>query len=445
METSWMWLLVGPRSWRSITTLVQVVSSLLISSIAFATFMLVRFFWNLSAGDGGYRLLSLALVGLLLVPLISLGSASAKLSVQSRNDRLAVLRLLGMAESRVRMLAVAEASIIQGIGIGIAFFLSFLSPYLLSLLPIQGSPIGWEDLHLPLELRLLIFLVLILLSIWSSQLGLRRLILTPLGVKQRSQQTKLSAFRLVVMIVFLVGGLILLHLASPSWGVLGIMFALVLVLTIIMGALNLVGPYLVYLFAKRRVGKAKGVAHLIAARRNLDDPKGAWRLVSSIAFTSFVLVPTGAMLGFLAAVGKGPSQLEASLIQLLADTRTVLLLVVFLSFLLVACQVAFTQLIELFEHADLYVALDRIGTPKQLMNQSRYHQILLPSLIASIGSALLAVILCFPLVSVAATVSPLFVLLIIVLLALGNGLILWSVQLTNPVLSHIVFSSVRDD
>ena len=441
METSWMWLLVGPRSWRSITTLVQVVSSLLISSIAFATFMLVRFFWNLSAGDGGYRFLSLALVGLLLVPLISLGSASAKLSVQSRNDRLAVLRLLGMAESRVRMLAVAEASIIQGIGIGIAFFLSFLSPYLLSLLPIQGSPNSWEELHLPLE----IFLVLILLSIWSSQLGLRRLILTPLGVKQRSQQTKLSAFRLVVMIVFLVGGLILLHLASPSWGVLGIMFALVLVLTIIMGALNLVGPYLVYLFAKRRVGKAKGVAHLIAARRNLDDPKGAWRLVSSIAFTSFVLVPTGAMLGFLAAVGKGPSQLEASLIQLLADTRTVLLLVVFLSFLLVACQVAFTQLIELFEHADLYVALDRIGTPKQLMNQSRYHQILLPSLIASIGSALLAVILCFPLVSVAATVSPLFVLLIIVLLALGNGLILWSVQLTNPVLSHIVFSSVRDD
>ena len=441
METKWMWLLVGPRSWRSITTLVQVVSSLLISSIAFATFMLVRFFWNLSAGDGGYRLLSLALVGLLLVPLISLGSASAKLSVQSRNDRLAVLRLLGMAESRVRMLAVAEASIIQGIGIGIAFFLSFLSPYLLSLLPIQGSPNSWEELHLPLE----IFLVLILLSIWSSQLGLRRLILTPLGVKQRSQQTKLSAFRLVVMIVFLVGGLILLHLASPSWGVLGIMFALVLVLTIIMGALNLVGPYLVYLFAKRRVGKAKGVAHLIAARRNLDDPKGAWRLVSSIAFTSFVLVPTGAMLGFLAAVGKGPSQLEASLIQLLADTRTVLLLVVFLSFLLVACQVAFTQLIELFEHADLYVALDRIGTPKQLMNQSRYHQILLPSLIASIGSALLAVILCFPLVSVAATVSPLFVLLIIVLLALGNGLILWSVQLTNPVLSHIVFSSVRDD
>ena len=441
METSWMWLLVGPRSWRSITTLVQVVSSLLISSIAFASFMLVRFFWNLSAGDGGYRLLSLALVGLLLVPLISLGSASAKLSVQSRNDRLAVLRLLGMAESRVRMLAVAEASIIQGIGIGIAFFLSFLSPYLLSLLPIQGSPNSWEELHLPLE----IFLVLILLSIWSSQLGLRRLILTPLGVKQRSQQTKLSAFRLVVMIVFLVGGLILLHLASPSWGVLGIMLALVLVLTIIMGALNLVGPYLVYLFAKRRVGKAKGVAHLIAARRNLDDPKGAWRLVSSIAFTSFVLVPTGAMLGFLAAVGKGPSQLEASLIQLLADTRTVLLLVVFLSFLLVACQVAFTQLIELFEHADLYVALDRIGTPKQLMNQSRYHQILLPSLIASIGSALLAVILCFPLVSVAATVSPLFVLLIIVLLALGNGLILWSVQLTNPVLSHIVFSSVRDD
>lgn len=441
METSWMWLLVGPRSWRSITTLVQVVSSLLISSIAFATFMLVRFFWNLSAGDGGYRLLSLALVGLLLVPLISLGSASAKLSVQSRNDRLAVLRLLGMAESRVRMLAVAEASIIQGIGIGIAFFLSFLGPYLLSLLPIQGSPNSWEELHLPLE----IFLVLILLSIWSSQLGLRRLILTPLGVKQRSQQTKLSPFRLVVMIVFLVGGLILLHLASPSWGVLGIMLALVLVLTIIMGALNLVGPYLVYLFAKRRVGKAKGVAHLIAARRNLDDPKGAWRLVSSIAFTSFVLVPTGAMLGFLAAVGKGPSQLEASLIQLLADTRTVLLLVVFLSFLLVACQVAFTQLIELFEHADLYVALDRIGTPKQLMNQSRYHQILLPSLIASIGSALLAVILCFPLVSVAATVSPLFVLLIIVLLALGNGLILWSVQLTNPVLSHIVFSSVRDD
>lgn len=445
MELKLVWLLTKSRSLKSITLVVQVLSAILISGVAFATAMLVKFFWGITDSGGGYRILSLALVGLLLVPLISLGTASSKLSVQSRNDRLSVLRLLGMSERQVRFLAVAEATLIQGIGISVAFFLSFLIPYVLAPITIQGIPIGREQLQLPVQFRLLIYFILLTISLLSSQIGLNQLILTPLGVRQRSQQTKLSNLRLFALILLLVLGVILLRLASPSWGILGIMVTLVLVLIIIMGVLNIAGPYLVSLQAKKRVSKTSSVCELIAARRNLEDPKGAWRLVSSIAFTSFVLVPTGAMLGFLDAVRRGPTQLEATLIQFLIDTRTVLLLIVFISFLLVSCQVAFTQFIELFEHDELYVALDRIGTPKKLINKSRRKQILLPAFLASIGSALAAAILTFPLVAVAATVSPIFILLIIVLISLGISLILCAVQMTNAMLSYILKKPSRSE
>lgn len=445
MGTKLVWLLTRPQSFKSVTLFIQILSAFLISSLAFATVMLVRFFWGLADGYGGYRLLALALVGLLFVPLISLGASSAKLSVQSRNDRLSVLRLLGMAESRVRLIAVMEASLVQGLGITLSFFLSFLMPYLLTFIPIQGVAMSLKALQLPLMLSLLVYISLLMVGILSSQMGLGKLILTPLGIIQRSQSRQLSPFRLLAMMLLLAGGFVALRLASPSWGILGIMLILILVLVIVMGALNLVGPYLVYLFAQSRHRKTRSIHELIATRRNLENPKGTWRLVSSIAFTSFVLVPTGAMLGFLDAVRRGPSQLEESLVQLLIDTRTFLFLVVIISFMLVACQVAFTQLMELFEHKELYISLDRIGMTRKLMNKVRTHQALLPALVASLSSTFAAVILTFPLISVATTVSPIFILLIVLLIGVGNTLIVGTIRLTEPVLTYILEQSIREE
>lgn len=445
MVSKTIWLFTKLISWRSMSIIIQVVSALLISSVAFATIMLVGYFWGLNEGVGGYRLLALALSGLLLVPLISLGASSAKLSVHSQTERLAILRLIGLPESRVRLLAIMETGLVQGVGVSLAFCVSFFTPYLLGLLTISGSRIGSEELQLPLLIRLLIYVSLLLISLISSQMGLRKLILSPLGVKKKSQETRPSLMRLLVLIFLTASGFVLLRLASPSWGVMGIMFAVVLVLVLVMGAINFVGPYLIDRLAQGRVRAAVAAPNLIAARRNLADPKGAWRLVSSIAFTSFILVPAGAMLGFLDAVQRGPSQLDSNLVQLLVDTRMVLLLVVILSFLLVACQTAFAQLIELFEHKDLYIALGRIGTPKHIINKSRKLQVSKPARLASIGAAFVAFILCFPLVSVATTVSPSFIFLVLLLIALGNYLIVWAVRLTNPVLAYLLSRDTLQD
>lgn len=62
-------------------------------------------------------MLAVSLVGLLLVPLTTLGSATARLAARSRDERLATLRLMGARASHVRAIAVTEVTLTAAIGV----------------------------------------------------------------------------------------------------------------------------------------------------------------------------------------------------------------------------------------------------------------------------------------------------------------------------------------
>ena len=421
----------------------QLIASTVTTVLSFATVILTVRFWEAVDTTGGYRILGLALVALLVVPLVTLGTAAARLSARSRDDRLSTLRLLGLDARRVRRLAVIETTITQAIGVALGTLLSLCLPFLLGDLAVQGRTAAPHELWLPLWASALIVIALTAFAGVSALRGLRRVLLTPLGVRQRTDAPRLSPMRLIVAAAAVVGGVVVVQFASPSWGMTGMVCAVAAAVLIVMAALGLAGPFAIGVVARMRVRTTPDPAVLVAKRRNLEDPRAAWREVSAVALTSFLIVPAGSMLGFLDAVQSGPTALSDAQVQLFTDARIMLTALVAASFVIAACQVAIAQASALLENRDLSIALDRIGMPPAIMNRARRKQSTGPVLIAVIGSAAAATALTIPLVAVAAVSAPLFLATALLILTAGVLLVRVAIRATDPVLTRILRSAGR--
>lgn len=444
MNPPTLWELSRPRSFSWLIA-AQLLASTVTTVLSFATAILAIRFWTVDDFTDGYRILAVALVALLVVPLLTLGTAAARLAARSRDERLSTLRLLGVSSRDVRRVAILETTIIQAAGVVLGALLALALPLLLSAVPVHGETAHAADLWLPAWASALIVVALIAFAAVSALLGLRRVTLTPLGVRQRTDAPRLSPVRLLVAAVAIVGSIVLLQFASPSWGTTGLVCAIGGAVLVVMGVLNLAGPFAVDLLARIRVRTTSDPAVLVAARRNLGDPRAAWREVSSVALTSFLLVPAGSMLGFLHAVQTGSTVLTSAQMQLFTDARTMLMALVAVSFVVAACQVVITQASALLENCDLYVALDRIGMPVATMNRARRRQTTGPVLIAVIGSAVASTALTVPLVLVAATNSPVFLATTLLILTAGVVLVRVAIRTTDPLLMRVLRGASREE
>jgi hypothetical protein len=144
-----VFLLIRPSRSSVLLARLQLLASGATTLLAFAVAMLAAAFWNVPTEEIGYTVLAVSLVGLLIVPLLTLGSATARLAARSRDDRLATLRLLGATAGQVRRVAVAEVTAIAAAGVLLDTALAAALPFLLSLLTIYGQPLRAEDLWPP--------------------------------------------------------------------------------------------------------------------------------------------------------------------------------------------------------------------------------------------------------------------------------------------------------
>ncbi len=139
------------------------------------------------AVEGGlYGTFAVLALLLLAVPLATLGAAAARLSSRRRNDRLATLRLLGASTREIWALTVLEATLTRrgrcprGIGV-----YAVLLPAV-GLLPFFGGPVGVAAVAAgPLIVAAVVVGVIGIAAI-SAAAGLRRVTVTPLGVRTRS-------------------------------------------------------------------------------------------------------------------------------------------------------------------------------------------------------------------------------------------------------------------
>ncbi|RJL22845.1 ABC transporter permease [Bailinhaonella thermotolerans] len=227
-----------------------------------------------------YRSLAIIASVLMVVPLLVFGGAAARLTVARRDQRLAALRLVGATPAQVIAMTVAEAMLtaLGGALAGLAAYAA-LSP-LLSGIEIGGGPWFASDLWPGVLPTLGVIAAVPLLVGVSAVVGLRRVVVSPLGVAKRETPPGMRALRLVGFVAAL--AVVPMLSRDTSAGIIAVVIGAAFL------AINLIGPWVVGIIGRVAARTARGPARLLAARRLVDDPRAAWRTVSGVALTGFV-------------------------------------------------------------------------------------------------------------------------------------------------------------
>lgn len=327
----------------------------------------------------------------LILPILGLGGAAARLGARGRSRRLASLRLIGMTSREVVTMSVVESLVQAAAGLVLGLGLWLASTPLLGLLSFQRQHIGFSELLMPWWLWLAVVVTVLLLAALSTIGGLTRVRISPLGVARQTSSAPLRAWRLGalgggVVVILSLGAVLRLPLQGI---VVGLLFAGMLAFAIFLT--NLFAPWLLQLVG--RLGVHTGSpARLIAMRRIVADPRSAWRNVSSLGLIGFLVglfstLPLGSIDG-----------IDDIALMMWSDTRVGTWLTMGIALLLGAAATALTQSSDVIDRGDELVALDRMGVPPSIDAAARRHQVVLP-LLATLGTSMaLGVLAALPLV-----------------------------------------------
>ncbi|GAA4171553.1 permease [Gryllotalpicola koreensis] len=425
-------------------------ATLVLSVVAFAVVTLCTtvvtggafaFFTFTGPNASTYRILALLALILLVIPLASLGGAAARLAARRRDTRLSSLRLLGASAGLVSALTVVESTAVALAGAVVGAAASLLALPLFGLLHFDGRALGgaiWP----PFWVFFAVIGAVALLSAVSATIGLRSVVLTPLGVRTRVVGARVRWIRVVIGAVVVIGAYVALSALNLIGGIGGMILIYAVLLgcfAAVLSVLGAVGPVVLRMFGRRWLKRAARPARLIAARTVLDDVKAAWRQVGALSSVSFVAVFAGV------GVALTGSDSTSSVARLLAaDIRTGVVLTLIMSFAMVACAIGVNQAAAILDRRALYVSLDRVGMPVGVMDAARRRAVMGPLLVVTIGSAVTAAIVMFPLTGYALLVKPLAVGIIAGCLALGIALVWAGLAATRPVLTRVLATGMPD-
>lgn len=381
-----------------------------------------------AVAGGFYGTLAVLALVLLAVPLATLGAAAARLSSRRRNDRLATLRLLGASGREIWSLTVLEATATAAIGAlaGVVLYAALLPA--VGMLPFFGGPIGVGAVAADPLLVAAVVAVVIAIAAVSAAAGLRRVTVTPLGVRTRQSAPPKRTWVLVV------GGILiaLVVLAVANVDVFGPAASTAVLLALFgagLGLLNLVGAPIIAARGRAMARNARTAARLIAGRELAAHAGPAWRRVSGMALVSFIAVVAGCG---LALVG-----LSGDVDTMLLDIRTGVLVTLGIAFVLLACAVGVTQASAALEDRELIVGLDRLGIPDAELRRARRLTVMVPLRWAAIGGAALGAVLAFPVVGLSLVAAPLSVATVAGTFVAGFALVAAALASTRPIVTGI--------
>ncbi len=390
-----------------------------------------------------YAILAVLAFALLFVPLTSLAGAAARLSARRRDDRLATLRLLGATSREVRTITVVEASMLAVAGslAGVVLHVALLPA--VGLIPFFGAPIGWDAAWAGWPAILVTPFATAMLAAVSSMIGLRRVVLTPLGVRNRSDAPRVRWIGVLIGVAVIAAGYIVLGSLSAFGQVFGAAIMIGVLAAVLAGGLgvvNLIGPPLVRAFARRRVRRGRTAVDLIAGRQLIADARIAWRRVSGIAVVSFVAVLGGVGTALAGVLGDS----DPTTAMLSADMRTGVLLTLGIAFVLLACSLAITNAASIYDDADLVRGLDRLGVPVATMDRVRRVTAFAPLRVACGIGVVTGVVLAFPLVGLTLIISPEALATIALTFAAGFVIVLLGIVATRPIVRSVLRDGVRE-
>ena len=382
-----------------------------------------------------YPLLAAVSVALLVVPTAALGGAAARLTVARRDERLARLRLAGATSAQTGLVALLDAGLQAVAGAAAGVVLNLLATPVVALLRFQGRAFEPSELRLGALPVLATAGAVLLVSLVSCAVSLRRVVVTPLGVAQRVPAEGLSWVR--VLPVLLVGlaftaAFRVLGQLTASVGLTGAVLVLAVLLAGTFGLYNLVGPFLLSVLGRVLAARARSAPTLLAARRIADDPRSAWRGVGGIALVTFVAGCLSVVPG-MTATGGGDVEGEA----LLRDVGTGALVTLVLAAVLAAVSTGVTQASRVLDGAPQHRALHLAGADVAVLHAARSRETWVPLALTTGGAALTALLVVSPLLAVLRS-APVGVLLFAACAAGGAGLVLLASRASRPLLAQSV-------
>lgn len=426
-------LLLRPAPGQNSVLVLPVVAFGIVTTLVLTVVGGAQAFWRWTDPEAAlYQALAAIALVLLVVPLMSLGGAAARLSARRRDERLSTLRLLGVSPAGVTFATVAESVLVAGAG-AIAGVLGHiaLSP-LIGLIPFRGEALGVGAVLLPPWGMLAVVGGVLLLAAASAVIGLRRVVISPLGVRTRTEPSKVHWIRAVIA----VGAIAVSFALIKVFPAVAELFITIIVVALLFAAclavLNLMGPWVLKVSASRQLKRAETPERLLASRIVLDSPKAAWRQVGGIAMASFMAVFAGTGVALLDTLSG--ADLSAADLALADDIRTGLIITLIGSFLMVAASVGVNQASDVLDQRELHRSLHHLGVPLETVDRARRRAIMSPLLVTAIGSALVAAVLVFPLVGLALITAPVSVFTIALVVAVGIGVVWASTWATRPLL-----------
>ncbi|WP_433169543.1 FtsX-like permease family protein [Kribbella sp. CA-247076] len=289
-------------------------------------------------------------ITLVLFPLLSLVGQAAGVAAKRREHRLAALRLAGATRSQVLVLSAVEQAVlgVAGAVVGLVGYTA-LTP-LIARIPLGGGRWFLSDITVNWWTVLIVLAAVPVLSVISALIGLGRVSITPLGVVRGQTRKATSALRLVVLVV----GPIVLGYYGMRTGLLPVLIGVAFAAL----GVRIIGPWAVQVIGRILANLANGPVTLLAGRRLVDDPKGAFRPVAALVLSGFV---TGFMSVFMPPGDEDPT---------FQDLRIGVVLLLGLVFLTVAASTAAGAVGTALDQAAPARALRRSGVPLSVIERA---------------------------------------------------------------------------
>ncbi|RKW70188.1 permease [Galactobacter caseinivorans] len=358
-----------------------------------------------------YQMLATLALILLVVPLAYLGAAAARLSARAQDRRLSTLRLVGATGPQVGGVTVLGAASEALVGVLGGAVLAAAATPLVGLIHFRGEALG-AQLWLPWWLQALVMLAVVVLAGVSAMGGLRRVLVTPLGVRTRQVAKVPSWLRVVVALGLVVGGSSAMTMNGAVGEAFGTAGMVVMVLGVLLGglvALNAIGPWVLRVWGNGRVRRASTPQALLAARTVLDDPAATWRQVSGAAMAGFVAVVGGVGAAMMSQVSPEATPAEA---LMAADVLTGVVVTLVIAFVGVVCTTLVAQAATVLDREELTGALETMGVPAAFSTQARVGALMRPLIIVLLLAIVSSAALLFPLVGMAMIMQPLTVAIV---------------------------------
>lgn len=331
--------------------------------------------------SGVYMSLAVLALGLLIIPLLSLGASAARLGANGRARRLASLRLIGLSAGQVNLMTLVETLIQAAVGftIGGAIYLLTLPAW--SNMSFTTLPITTTEMLLPWWGWLAAAALVAVITIGSTLAGLWRVSISPLGVSRRETPKAMKYWRVIGVVAAIPVLGVMIQNLDPETSTIANFLLSALMLMVFFLTVSLAGPLFIQM-AARPVAVTARTPRLLGTRRVLDDPRAAWRNISAISLMALlasvvVFIMTTDVTGY-GSINEDVDNLRRTLT---GDITKGVAIALAFSLILGATGTLIHQASDVFDRAEESAALMRIGLPYSTLLKARLWQVIPPLLL----------------------------------------------------------------